>query len=49
VAKGVFDVRDKADKSYGVTSIPTFFINGKLYDGERTFIAIKAIIDPLLS
>jgi protein-disulfide isomerase len=49
VAKGVFEVRDKADKSYGVTSIPTFFINGKLYDGERTFIAMKAIIDPLLS
>lgn len=49
VAKGVFEVRDKAGKSYGVTSIPTFFINGKLYDGERTFIAMKAIIDPLLS
>jgi protein-disulfide isomerase len=49
VAKGVFEVRDKADKSYGVTGIPTFFINGKLYDGERTFIAMKVIIDPLLS
>jgi protein-disulfide isomerase len=49
VAKGVFEVRDKADKSYGVTGIPSFFINGKVYDGERTFIAIKAFIDPLLS
>jgi protein-disulfide isomerase len=49
VAKGVFEVRDKADKSYGVTGIPTFFINGKPYDGERTFVAIKAFIDPLLS
>jgi protein-disulfide isomerase len=48
VAKGVFEVRDKADKSYGVTGIPTFFINGKSYDGERTYDAMKAILDPLL-
>jgi protein-disulfide isomerase len=48
VAKGVFEVRDKADKSYGVQGIPTIFINGKSYEGERTFDAMKAIIDPLL-
>lgn len=48
VAKAIFEVRDKADKSYGVTGIPTFFINGKTYDGERTYDAMKAFIDPLL-
>lgn len=48
VAKAIFDVRNKADKSYGVTGIPTFFINGKSYDGERNFDAMKAILDPLL-
>lgn len=48
VAKAIFEVRDKADKSYGVTGIPTFFINGKTYDGERTYDAMKAFINPLL-
>ena len=48
VAKAIFDVRDKADKSYGVTGIPTFFINGKSFDGERSYDAMKAILDPLL-
>ncbi len=48
VAKAIFEVRDKADKSYGVTGIPTFFIAGKSYDGERTYDAMKAILDPLL-
>ena len=48
VAKAIFEVRDKADKSYGVTGIPTFFINSKSYDGERSYDAIKAILDPLL-
>ena len=48
VAKAIFEVRDKADKSYGVTGIPTFFIHGKTYDGERTYDAMKAFIDPLL-
>jgi protein-disulfide isomerase len=48
VAKGIFDVRDKSEKSYGVVGIPTFFINGKLYDGERKFEAMKIVLDPLL-
>ncbi|MDE2446686.1 MAG: DsbA family protein, partial [Alphaproteobacteria bacterium] len=49
VAKGIMAVRDKADKSYGVTGIPTFFINGKLWDGERTLDALKKYVDPLLA
>jgi protein-disulfide isomerase len=48
VAKGVDDVRVKASDKYGVTGIPTFFINGKMHDGEMTYEAMKAAIDPLL-
>lgn len=48
VAKGIWDVRTKADQKYGVAGIPTIFINGKLYDGERTYDAVKKAIDPLL-
>ena len=48
VAKGIWDVRQKADKTYGITGIPTIFVNGKIFDGERTFDAMKAVIDPLL-
>lgn len=48
IAKGIWEVRDKADKKYGVQGIPTIFLNGKLFDGERTYDAMKAAIDPLL-
>jgi protein-disulfide isomerase len=48
VAKAIFEVRDKADKSYGVAGIPTIFINGKSFDGDRTYEAMKTAIDPLL-
>jgi protein-disulfide isomerase len=48
VAKGILDVREKGSKQYGVTGIPTFFVNGKVLDGEQTYDAMKAIIDPLL-
>lgn len=49
VAKGIMEVRDKASASYGVTGIPTIFINGKLWDGERTIDSLKKYIDPLLA
>ena len=48
IAKGVDDVRAKASTKYGVTGIPTFFINGKVYNGEITYDAMKAILDPLV-
>lgn len=48
VAKGIIGVRDTAEKSYGVESIPTFFINGQLLKGENTIEKFKEIIDPLL-
>ena len=47
VAKDILAVRTKAD-GFGVTGIPTFFINGTLYEGERTIEALRAVIDPLL-
>jgi protein-disulfide isomerase len=48
VAKGIWDVRTKAEQKYGVSGIPTFFLNGKAYEGERTYDAMKAVLDPLL-
>jgi protein-disulfide isomerase len=48
VAKGVLDVRNKAD-TFGVTGIPTFFINGKKYDKENTVEAFTKYLDSLLT
>jgi protein-disulfide isomerase len=48
VAKGIWDVRQKADQKYGVAGIPTIFINGTLFAGERTYDAVKAAVDPLI-
>ncbi len=47
LAKAIMEIRDGGTK-FGVEGTPTFFINGELYDGERTFEAFKAKIDPLL-
>jgi protein-disulfide isomerase len=48
VAKEILAVRSKAE-SFGVTGIPTFFVNGERYEGENTIEAFRAKIDPLLS
>ncbi len=47
VAKGIIGVKDKG-VALGVESIPTIFINGEKFDGDRTFEVFKAKIDPLL-
>lgn len=47
LAKGIMEIRDGGTK-FGVNGTPTFFINGTMYDGEQSFEAMKAIIDPLL-
>jgi len=47
VAKGILDVR-KRGEGFGVDSIPTFFVNGKRFNGELTTEEFKKIIDPLL-
>ena len=47
VAKDILAVRAKAE-GFGVTGIPTFFVNGERFDGESTIEAFRAKIDPLL-
>jgi protein-disulfide isomerase len=47
LAKDIYAVRQKAE-TFGVDSIPTIFINGERFDGDRTMAAFKAKIDPLL-
>jgi len=48
VAKDILAVRSKAE-GFGVTSIPTFFVNGEKFEGEMTIEAFRAKIDPLLT
>jgi protein-disulfide isomerase len=48
VAKQILEVRKKAE-TLGVTSIPSFFINGELLKGESSIEEMKKAIDPLLS
>ena len=40
LAKGIMEIRDGGAK-FGVKGTPTFFINGKLFEGERTFDDIQ--------
>jgi protein-disulfide isomerase len=47
VAKAIFEVRSKGE-GFGVTGIPSFFINGERYDDENTVEAFKKKIDSLL-
>jgi protein-disulfide isomerase len=47
LAKSILAVRDQAEK-FGVTGIPTFFINGEMLDGEQKIETLRAKIDPLL-
>lgn len=47
IAKQILDVRTKAE-GFGVTGIPTFFVNGERYEGENTIEAFRAKIDSLL-
>ncbi len=48
VANGIIAVRDKAEKEFGVDSIPTFFVNGELLKGETSIDEFRKTIDPLL-
>ena len=47
IAKDILAVRTKAE-GFGVTGIPTFFVNGERYEGENTIEAFRAKIDSLL-
>lgn len=47
--KQISDVRERADKEFGVNSTPTFFINGKRLKGRSDQLAaFEAVIEPLL-
>ncbi len=48
IAKDVLAIRDKGS-TFGVRGIPTIFINGKLWEDDRTYDKLKATIDPLLA
>ena len=44
----VLDVRQRANDKFGISSTPTFFINGTRAVGELTPDAMAKLIDPLL-
>jgi protein-disulfide isomerase len=47
LAKGIIAIHEDGTR-FGVKGTPTFFINGTIFEGDRTFEAFKAAIDPLL-
>jgi protein-disulfide isomerase len=47
MAKQILAVRDQGT-AYGVEGIPTFFLNGVKYEGERTLDAFRAELNKLL-
>jgi len=47
LAKGIMDIRDGGVK-FGVKGTPSFFLNGKILEGEQTYDSMKAEIDKLL-
>ena len=47
LAKNIIAIREDGAK-FGVKGTPAFFLNGEQYEGDRTFDALKAAIDPLL-
>jgi protein-disulfide isomerase len=49
IRAGVEAVRSRADTILGVNATPTFFINGKKYDGEMSFEAMDKIIAPIVN
>ncbi|MBV9568186.1 MAG: DsbA family protein [Hyphomicrobiales bacterium] len=49
IRAGVEAVRSRAGTLLGVDATPTFFINGKKYDGEMSFEAMDKIIAPIVN
>lgn len=48
LAKKILAIKEAGEK-FGVEGTPTFFLNGEIYEGDRTFDAMKKVIDPLLA
>jgi protein-disulfide isomerase len=49
VAQGIIDTQQKADKTYGVNSTPTFFINGKMMKGSAALEDFRKAITEALA
>jgi protein-disulfide isomerase len=47
--KNIIAVRDRANTAFGVNATPTFFINGKRYDGAPTVEDFEKVLTPLVS
>jgi len=48
VLDGIQDVRDRAAEKLGVSSTPTFFVNGKKLSGDQSIEALAKEIEPYL-
>jgi len=48
LAKGIIQGRDKAEKDFGVNSTPTFFINGKILQGNEPIEQFRSMLDAAL-
>lgn len=48
LAQNVISVRERASKDFRVDSTPTFFINGKILNGEQKIEEFDKLIEPLL-
>ena len=45
VANGIIAIRTTADKEYGVTSTPTFFVNGEVIEGNQPIERFREAIE----
>jgi protein-disulfide isomerase len=45
IAKGILEIRTTADQQYGVSSTPTFFINGEVIQGNRPLQEFRQAIE----
>lgn len=45
VARGIYEIREKAAKEFGVNSTPAFFVNGKFLSGNAPIGKFKELID----
>lgn len=48
ILNALADTSDNASEEFGVESTPTFFINGRQYNGVLLPDTLKAIVDPLI-
>lgn len=48
IARGVLAVKERASEKFEVQSTPSFFINGEIYRGNRSFEDFQKLIEPLL-